>query len=359
MTYDSRAAGRHWTPWPTSGSWWSPPPATTPPAGRCCRPGSAPIRNGQLLTGRHDTVPLVSVGALNPDGSVALFSNGGDWVACHSPGAALVSTLPQVDSGSDPGSTWATTAPGERAVASWRATVDPDSFTGFGTWSGTSFAAPVTGRSRCPGTGRRPEESRFADQPSCTGQAALDSPGLRLAEQSSTSADARPRRRSRPGDIASVYYPPGGGGGAPLRPRGLLAEHRGMDRGDLSRARSAMQVRALAACSGCTSTRPRPDPSGPRQPESGARRRLAARILLSLAFPPTSSASSGRAAGLRRRASAPGAPMAEHTEIRVLIYGQRGAMFLREGRLLESRVELNRGGAPAGLRAGRTTSARS
>ena len=44
----------------------------------------------------RDAVPLVSVGALNPDGSVALFSNAGAWVACHSPGAALVSTLPEV-----------------------------------------------------------------------------------------------------------------------------------------------------------------------------------------------------------------------------------------------------------------------
>ena len=33
--------------------------------------------------------------------------------------------------------------PADRPVASWRATIDPDNFTGFGTWSGTSFAAPV------------------------------------------------------------------------------------------------------------------------------------------------------------------------------------------------------------------------
>ena len=30
-----------------------------------------------------------------------------------------------------------------RGVASWRGGVDPDYYTGFGTWSGTSFAAPV------------------------------------------------------------------------------------------------------------------------------------------------------------------------------------------------------------------------
>jgi Subtilase family len=90
-----------------------------------------------------DAVPLVSVGALNPDGSVALFSNSGSWVACHSPGAALVSTLPVVDSAQRSGVDTGFTPPADRPVASWRATIDPDNFTGFGTWSGTSFAAPV------------------------------------------------------------------------------------------------------------------------------------------------------------------------------------------------------------------------
>jgi len=32
---------------------------------------------------------------------------------------------------------------GDRPVASWRATIDPDNYTGFGTWSGPSFADPV------------------------------------------------------------------------------------------------------------------------------------------------------------------------------------------------------------------------
>ena len=98
--------------------------------------------SGGVLSGPADSVPLVSVGALNPDGSVALFSNGGPWVACHGPGAALVSTLPEVDVG-----TAIRGRPQRRSEparsATWRATIDPDSFTGFGSWSGTSFAAPV------------------------------------------------------------------------------------------------------------------------------------------------------------------------------------------------------------------------
>ena len=86
---------------------------------------------------------LISVGALNPDGGVSLFSNSGDWIACYSPGAALVSTLPIVDAGQRSGVDLGVGAVNEREVGSWRATIDPDSFTGFGTWSGTSFAAPA------------------------------------------------------------------------------------------------------------------------------------------------------------------------------------------------------------------------
>jgi subtilisin family serine protease len=128
--------------------------------------GFSPYRNGQLLDA-ESPVPLLSVGALNPDGSVALFSNSGDWVACHSPGAALVSTLPLVDSGQRSGVDTGYSPPGEREVASWRATVDPDSFTGFGTWSGTSFAAPVA--------------AGAAAQAMVTGQERVDPPASQAA----------------------------------------------------------------------------------------------------------------------------------------------------------------------------------
>ena len=82
---------------------------------------------------------LVGVGATNPDDrSVALFSNVGDWVTAHAPGAGIVSTVPTTLSGSlqsvvrvdDVG-------PGPRAG------VDFDDFSsGFAVWSGTSFASP-------------------------------------------------------------------------------------------------------------------------------------------------------------------------------------------------------------------------
>jgi subtilisin family serine protease len=104
--------------------------------------GFASFSGGAFL-GDTTRAPLVSVAALNPDGSVALFSNDGDWISCHSPGAALVSTMPKVDVGLRPSVDLGDGPLGQRPVGSWRASLDPDRFTGFGTWSGTSFAAPV------------------------------------------------------------------------------------------------------------------------------------------------------------------------------------------------------------------------
>ena len=146
------------------------------PAGFCR------YREGTLL---HDagTVPLLSVGALNPDGSVALFSNSGDWVACHCPGAALVSTMPLVDSGQRSGVDTGFNPPGERQVGSWRATVDPDSFTGFGTWSGTSFAAPVAAGAVAQALVSGQKLSDPSASPVVRARRALTSLGFELAKQ--------------------------------------------------------------------------------------------------------------------------------------------------------------------------------
>jgi hypothetical protein len=85
-----------------------------------------------------DAVPIVSVGALNPDGTVALFSNGGPWVRAFAPGGAVVSTMPVAFQGG-----WQ-----PPAALRWdghdRAAIDLDAFAGgFAVWSGTSFSAPV------------------------------------------------------------------------------------------------------------------------------------------------------------------------------------------------------------------------
>jgi subtilisin family serine protease len=96
-----------------------------------------PLPGEKLL---RDEPPVLTVGATNPDGTVALFSNDGPWVTCTRPGASLVSTAPTTIDGA--------VAPSRSVDELWgpgrRATIDPEGFQGgFATWSGTSFAAPV------------------------------------------------------------------------------------------------------------------------------------------------------------------------------------------------------------------------
>ena len=102
--------------------------------------GFAPNKQGPVFDPSPDTVPVSSVGALNPDGqTIALFSNAGDWVSCHRVGAAVVSTMPTTFNGSlQPAAELFVAGDGHRA------SLDMDNYHGgFATWSGTSFAAPV------------------------------------------------------------------------------------------------------------------------------------------------------------------------------------------------------------------------
>jgi subtilisin family serine protease len=95
--------------------------------------GFASQKEGADLS--RDAVPLVSVGALNPNGTQALFSNSGQWVSAFRPGANVVSTLPTSFDGS---------AQPDIVVPGSGESVDMDDYTGgFGMWSGTSFSAPV------------------------------------------------------------------------------------------------------------------------------------------------------------------------------------------------------------------------
>jgi subtilisin family serine protease len=98
----------------------------------------APWKNGGgRVQPEPDVVPIVSVGALNPNGSDALFSNAGDWVRAHTPGAALLSTSPPFQGGYQ--AMAQATADGRV-----RQSIDPDDFrNGFALWSGTSFSAPL------------------------------------------------------------------------------------------------------------------------------------------------------------------------------------------------------------------------
>ena len=93
-------------------------------------------------------IPVISVGALNPNGSKALFSDGGRWVRAWAAGAAVVSTYPDDVNGSLTPEVRVRThrdgaAPGDGRPED-RDALDPDDFRGgFAAWSGTSFAAPL------------------------------------------------------------------------------------------------------------------------------------------------------------------------------------------------------------------------
>jgi hypothetical protein len=87
-----------------------------------------------------DQTPLLSVGALNPNGSQAAFSDGGGWVRSWASGAAVASTFPVDVNGPDspgievPGKTFSKTIQ----------SLDHDDYRGgFVAWSGTSFSAPT------------------------------------------------------------------------------------------------------------------------------------------------------------------------------------------------------------------------
>ncbi|HQV91421.1 MAG TPA: S8 family serine peptidase, partial [Phycicoccus sp.] len=85
--------------------------------------------------------PLVSVGARTTSGKeVAIWSNTGTWVTTYGPGNAIVSTMPTAFNGSRRSGIARAAGPGQPA----RGGSDRDDFrSGFGVWSGTSFATPA------------------------------------------------------------------------------------------------------------------------------------------------------------------------------------------------------------------------
>jgi subtilisin family serine protease len=94
-------------------------------------------------------LPVISVGALNPNGSRAVFSDGGRWVTAWASGAVVVSTMPTDINGSRspelrlPAHQGGPLPPGH-ARAAHREALDPDDYSrGWGAWSGTSFSAPL------------------------------------------------------------------------------------------------------------------------------------------------------------------------------------------------------------------------
>ena len=86
----------------------------------------------------HDHTALKSVGALDPDGSAARYSNHGDWVLAAARGTAVVSCLPRFAADESwPGEP----APSPRYLALHE---DPNlQLSTYARWAGTSFATAV------------------------------------------------------------------------------------------------------------------------------------------------------------------------------------------------------------------------
>ncbi|MFI2362159.1 S8 family serine peptidase [Promicromonospora sp. NPDC019610] len=107
-------------------------PAAWAPRVRRTPDGAVPLQEEDL---RSDYTPLLPVTGYNPDGTLADFSNDGPWVIAARPGAHVLSSMPVTFDGAE--QPW-------QSGDGLRRTVDPDNFSsGFGLWSGTSFAAPV------------------------------------------------------------------------------------------------------------------------------------------------------------------------------------------------------------------------
>ena len=89
-------------------------------------------------------VPVLSVGALNPNGTKAMFSNDGHWVTAWALGASVVSTYPtDIDGSRTPDLRVPANRRPAAAVPPGRESLDPNDYSaGFAVWTGTSFAAP-------------------------------------------------------------------------------------------------------------------------------------------------------------------------------------------------------------------------
>ncbi len=98
------------------------------------KPGEVPVPVGP---------PVINVGALNPNGSKALYTNEGPAVTCYATGTNVVSTFPQ-DANASRQPLVQVAAVNRPGLPQYRQSPDVDDHTRspFAIWTGSSFAAP-------------------------------------------------------------------------------------------------------------------------------------------------------------------------------------------------------------------------
>lgn len=106
---------------------------------------SQPFFPASLSTAKDGltTPPVISVGALNPNGSKALFTNEGPYVTCYATGTNVISTFPQ-DANASRQPAVQVPAKNREGLPQYRQSPDVDDHSNspFGVWTGSSFAAP-------------------------------------------------------------------------------------------------------------------------------------------------------------------------------------------------------------------------
>lgn len=106
---------------------------------------SQPFFPASLSTAKDGltTPPVISVGALNPNGSKALFTNEGPYVTCYATGTNVISTFPQ-DANASRQPAVQVSAKNREDLPQYRQSPDVDDHSNspFGVWTGSSFAAP-------------------------------------------------------------------------------------------------------------------------------------------------------------------------------------------------------------------------
>ena len=154
-------------------------------------------------------VPLISVGALNPNGSKAVFSDGGHWVTAWASGGAVVSTLPTDVNGSRtpelrlPAHPANPMPPGV-ALPGHREALDPDDYSGgFGSLERHLVLGSAAGRARRPvAAGGTSRSRRPAWCSSRATQQATTEPRAGRPEEHGLAGlidDGQPRKPSRSG----------------------------------------------------------------------------------------------------------------------------------------------------------------